>query len=92
MRTTWSANLKAGKCGRCGKRKPVKGSTRCKPCRAAVNAAVQTWAEKHPEAAQANKNAYWKTRKGKAFIKARRKKFNLYRKEWRQRKKLSHPT
>jgi DNA-binding PadR family transcriptional regulator len=44
---------------------------------------VRDWEKRNPEQAQARKNAYWKTPKGKAAIKRRRKKFNAYRRRWR---------
>lgn len=50
-------------------------------------AMVRDWERRHPEQAQARKNAYWKTAKGKAAIKRRRKKFNAYRKRWRSEKR-----
>ena len=61
-------------------------------------AMVRDWERRHPEQAQARKNAYWKMAKGNAAIKRRRKKFNAYRRRWRAEKrkakvendKLSH--
>ena len=50
-------------------------------------ALVRDWEKRNPERAQARKNAYWKTAKGKAAIKRRRKKFNAYRKRWRAEKR-----
>lgn len=50
---------------------------------------VKDWERRHPEQAQARKNAWWKTKKGKAAIKRRRKKFNAYRKRWRAQKAKS---
>lgn len=50
---------------------------------------VRDWERRNPEQAQARKNAYWKTAKGKAAIKRRRKKFNAYRKRWRAQKAKS---
>lgn len=52
-------------------------------------ALVRDWEKRNPERAQARKNAYWKTAKGKAAIKRRRKKFNAYRKRWRAQKAKS---
>lgn len=49
---------------------------------------VRDWERRNPERAQARKNAYWKTPKGKAAIKRRRKKFNAYRRKWRAEKSL----
>ena len=69
--STWANNLAAGKCGRCGQNPPEKGKSRCKPCAGAVNKAHQAWARKNPNKAQANKNAFWKSRKGKLFVKKR---------------------
>lgn len=51
-------------------------------------ALVRAWEKRNPERAQARKNAYWKTDKGKAAIKRRRKKFNAYRKRWRAEQKV----
>jgi len=48
---------------------------------------VRDWERRNPERAQARKNAWWKTNKGKAAIKRRRKKFNAYRKKWRAEKR-----
>jgi hypothetical protein len=53
---------------------------------------VRDWENRNPEQAQARKNAYWKTAKGKAAIKRRRKKFNAYRKRWRAQKAKSGNT
>jgi hypothetical protein len=50
---------------------------------------VRDWEARNPEQAQARKNAYWKTAKGKAAIKRRRKKCNAYRKRWRAQKAKS---
>lgn len=61
----WSENRAAGKCGRCGKKKPAKGKSRCKDCADAVNAAVRKWDEDHPDQRQENRNAFWKTEAGK---------------------------
>lgn len=52
-------------------------------------ARVRDWEQRNPERAQARKNTYWKTAKGKAAIKRRRKKFNAYRKRWRAQKAKS---
>lgn len=83
----WTKNLATGKCGRCGKRKPARGKTRCAECSESVTAARAKWAVKNPAANQANKNAYWQSDAGKKFIRKRRKKFNEYRKKWRASKK-----
>lgn len=56
---------------------------------AAQRASWKKWAAENPEKAQATRNAYWKTAKGKAAIKRRRKKFNAYRKRWRAQKAKS---
>lgn len=48
---------------------------------------VRDWEKRNPARAQARKNAYWKTAKGKAAIKRRRKKFNAYRRRWRAEKR-----
>lgn len=53
---------------------------------------VRDWEARNPEQAQARKNAYWKTAKGKAAIKRRSKKFNAYRKRWRAQKAKSGKT
>jgi len=79
----WRKKRAAGLCGRCGQRKPARGKSRCDECADAVNAARRKWADEHPAAAQATRNAYWKTAKGKAFIKRRRPRYNEYRKAWR---------
>lgn len=55
----------------------------------AQRASWKNWAAENPEKAQATRNAYWKTAKGKAAIKRRRKKFNAYRKRWRAQKAKS---
>lgn len=85
--SAWANNLAAGKCGRCGQRKPARGKTRCADCAAAVNLARAEWAKRNPEKDQENKNRYWKSKKGKRFIKARAARFNLYRKYWRSGQK-----
>jgi hypothetical protein len=44
---------------------------------------VRDWERRNPERAQARKNRWWKTVKGKAWLKKHQKKRNAYRKRWR---------
>jgi hypothetical protein len=73
-------------CGRCGVKPPRPARRTCEGCAADLKSDRAKWAAKNPFRIQANKNAYWQTEAGKAFIKKRAKKFNAYRKKWRAEK------
>lgn len=54
-------------------------------------ARVRDWEERNPERAQARKNAWWKTKKGRAAAKRRQKQHNEYRRRWRAAQKQKAP-
>jgi hypothetical protein len=51
------------------------------------NAAWREWAARNPEKAQANRNKWSRSEKGKAWLKANQEKKNAARDAWRARKK-----
>lgn len=50
---------------------------------------VRDWERRNPERAQARKNRWWATAKGKAAAKRRQAAHNAYRKAWRDRKRAA---
>ncbi len=80
---TWAENRAAGKCGQCGKRKPLSGKTRCAVCVETVRVGYRNWAVNHRDEDQARKNEWAKSEVGQAWLKVNQTKKNERRKAWR---------
>lgn len=90
---TYQKRKAAGVCVRCGKREPIDGKTKCEECTEEQREHWRKWAKDHPEEAQANRDKWAETPKGKKAMKRAVERrvgnpeWNRKRRNWRKGRK-----